>query len=367
MHVAVLHPAVVHQVLRERDLGAVEHAGLVHVVPDVEVLGGAGVVARQEVGAPPLPHLGVHHIQVRAGPRPAPPVIVLAIFVFDVVALVLSSLEDRVVRVTLDVGVHDGDDLATAAGNVVLHRLWVRESLTVPCQVPLAIRVFNVQPDDVVGDVVLVKAGIHRQSVCLVVVVPPALVVPEGEQLRHGCAAGDGSVLGRHRPRGGAHHQKQVQHAALRYPLRRHSAGGLAHVHVHFCSIQPEGTNREASPVGLHDRDRPVQPKVGLRQIFEHIQVVQPVRLVLLPFDAGGRLEGQPGGMLGEAVHVAGAWEGQVKADCLGTLRLGVCMRLEGLLPPTFGVPLLLLTQVLEGKHLVAVEVDGWLPINGHM
>ncbi len=45
---------------------------------------------------------------------------------------------------------------------------------------PLAIGVLDVEPDDVVRNVVLVEASIHCQRVRLVVVVPPALVVPAG-------------------------------------------------------------------------------------------------------------------------------------------------------------------------------------------
>ncbi len=55
-------------------LGAVDDGGLVHVVPDVQVLGCARVAAGQKVGGPPRAHLRVHHVQVGAGARPAPAV-----------------------------------------------------------------------------------------------------------------------------------------------------------------------------------------------------------------------------------------------------------------------------------------------------
>jgi hypothetical protein len=47
---------------------------------------------------------------------------------------------------------------------------------------PFAIGVLNVKPDDIVGDVMLIKASIYSQRVCLVTVVPAALVISAGVQ-----------------------------------------------------------------------------------------------------------------------------------------------------------------------------------------
>lgn len=49
---------------------------------------------------------------------------------------------------------------------------------------PLPVCVFDVEPDDVIGDLVLVKARVNRMHVGLVLVVPAALVVANGEQLQ---------------------------------------------------------------------------------------------------------------------------------------------------------------------------------------
>lgn len=49
----------------------------------------------------------------------------------------------------------------------------------VPGEVPFAISVLNVQPDEVIGDVMQVQSFVHSPHVLLVVVVPAALVVPE--------------------------------------------------------------------------------------------------------------------------------------------------------------------------------------------
>lgn len=56
-----------------------------------------------------------------------------------------------------------------------LARLW--ELVVVPGEVAFAIRVFNIQPDEVIRDVILIKALVYRTHILLVIVVPAALVV----------------------------------------------------------------------------------------------------------------------------------------------------------------------------------------------
>lgn len=54
----------------------------------------------------------------------------------------------------------------------------------IPGEVALPVRVLDVEPDEVIGDVVLVKACIHLLHVLLVVVVPAALVVGQSREGR---------------------------------------------------------------------------------------------------------------------------------------------------------------------------------------
>jgi hypothetical protein len=55
--------------------------------------------------------------------------------------------------------------------------------------------VLNVQPDDIVGDVKRIKIGVHLAHICLIPVVPAALVVPQREILGQRSRACDLSVL----------------------------------------------------------------------------------------------------------------------------------------------------------------------------
>ena len=51
-------------------------------------------------------------------------------------------------------------------------------------QSPFAIGVLDVEPDDVIRHVILIKAGIDSLDISLVTIVPAALVVTNGEVLR---------------------------------------------------------------------------------------------------------------------------------------------------------------------------------------
>lgn len=56
-------------------------------------------------------------------------------------------------------------NLTPLGSNLLLHQLGVREVVRVPREVALPIGVLDVQPDDVIGDVVGVKPIVHRQRV----------------------------------------------------------------------------------------------------------------------------------------------------------------------------------------------------------
>lgn len=61
--------------------------------------------------------------------------------------------------------------------------------MRIPGEVALPIGVLDIKPDEVIGDVVLVKAGIDRLHVLLVIVIPAALMVSQGSQGRERLSA----------------------------------------------------------------------------------------------------------------------------------------------------------------------------------
>ena len=80
-------------------------------------------------------------------------------------------------------------DFPAFGRDVVDHADGVRKQIRIPGKVPFPVRVFNVQPDHVVGEVVFFKLRIDSPDIRLVSVVPTALVVPQGEQRGLGAGA----------------------------------------------------------------------------------------------------------------------------------------------------------------------------------
>mmetsp|Transcript_7148 Transcript_7148/g.24740 ORF Transcript_7148/g.24740 Transcript_7148/m.24740 type:complete len:789 (+) Transcript_7148:93-2459(+) len=354
VHVAVLHAPEVEVVLLHGHLGAVEHRGLVHVVPDVQVGRGALVLGGGELARPPVADLGVGDVEVGGGARPAPPVEVPAVLVLDVVAKRGRLLVHGEVVVPLHMRVHNRHHLAPFARNLPLHTLGGGEVPSVPRHVTLAVRMLDVQPQHVVRDVVLVEPAVHQRHVRLVLVVPAALVVPQGEHLRQLRRPGHLGVLLQHLGGRGAREEEHVHDARLGDPLGvGEHARGAVHVDVHLGGIEPEHARREPGLVTQHEGDGSVEAENRLRKVLEHVEVVHAVRLGADAVAARG-LEAVPGGVLGDAVDVPGALKAQVKADRSRALGLGVLVGLERLLP-------LALNGALGGLGAVVLEEE--LPV----
>mmetsp|Transcript_22353 Transcript_22353/g.69850 ORF Transcript_22353/g.69850 Transcript_22353/m.69850 type:complete len:731 (-) Transcript_22353:901-3093(-) len=254
VHVAVLDRAPgMEAVLLHSHLRPVEDGGLVHVVPHVQVLGGARVRVELELVSPVGPRGGVEKVDVGRGPRPAPAVKGAVVVCAHKQVRRLGIGKDRVVVVVLDVGVDDDHGAVPALGEHVLQALGVWELLRVPREVALALRVLNVQPQHVVRDVVLLKLAVHVSHVRVVVVVPPALVVGCGEEGRHEGRACESRVLAHHLRGPGPEKDEEVQHARLCNPMRvcHRVASGIAwcacalarHVHIHLSCVGPEGAH----------------------------------------------------------------------------------------------------------------------------
>ncbi len=69
---------------------------------------------------------------------------------------------------------------------VALEVGWFWEKRRVPSEVTLPIRVLNVQPDDVIWNIVAIKSSIHSLHVGFVIVVPATLMVAECKQRGQG-------------------------------------------------------------------------------------------------------------------------------------------------------------------------------------
>ena len=74
--------------------------------------------------------------------------------------------------------------LAFLVHQTLQHLLWGCKLVWIPGEVALPVSVLDVEPDEVIGDVVLVKACVHLLHVLLVVVVPAALMVAQSREGR---------------------------------------------------------------------------------------------------------------------------------------------------------------------------------------
>jgi hypothetical protein len=241
--------------------------------------------------------------------------------------------------------------------------------------------VLDVEPEDVVRDVVRVEAGIHRGDVRLVLVVPPALVVPERKHLGQRGAAGEARVARRALRGRRAQQQEEVDDAGLGEPVRRDARGAalLCDVNEHLGRVEPKGASGRARAVRPHERDGAVEAKRRVGVVLEDVEVVEAVRLgevrrggargaagVGARARAAGALGVRDRGAqrvrrraLGEAVDVVVPVEAEVKGERLGAARLRVVVRLERLGPPALRVALGPgAAPVLEGEAAVAVPGD---------
>mmetsp|Transcript_9856 Transcript_9856/g.18575 ORF Transcript_9856/g.18575 Transcript_9856/m.18575 type:complete len:260 (-) Transcript_9856:556-1335(-) len=244
--------------------------------------------------------------------------------------------------VALDVRVDNVHHLAALGGDVVLHARRCGEEVLVPCEVALAVGVLDVQPDDVVGHDVLVKAVVHLVHIRLVTVVPAALVVPDGEERRQVGVARQRRVLLHHVCGRRPWHKEDVQQTRFGEPRSLWILGGgvAAHVHIHLRSVQPKHARGALDAVRHEEGDGSVQTKGAVVQILKHVQVVESVRL-------GGdsltlsRFESHCSSMLRQTVHLLTLRKGDVEHDRCGTEADLISKALELGLPHILRVVLL--------------------------
>ena len=149
VNVAVLPSSVVDDVLGHGDLGAVEHAWLVHVVPSVDVQGRSLVVVEHVLLGEVFASFRVEKVRVVRSSGPAPTFVIASVFGLDVKAEIGQVLVHPVAVVLLDVRVDDGDKLAADGCQVGDHFERRRELPVVPGEVLLGVGVLDVEPHHV--------------------------------------------------------------------------------------------------------------------------------------------------------------------------------------------------------------------------
>ena len=80
--------------------------------------------------------------------------------------------------------VDNGNQFSVMSIELLLHAKRVREGMSVPCEVLLAVSVLDVKPDNVVRDAMPVHFLVNILDVLICNIVPSALVVCNGKLLR---------------------------------------------------------------------------------------------------------------------------------------------------------------------------------------
>ena len=109
---------------------------------------------------------------------------------------------------------------------------------------------------------------------------------------------------------------------------------GLDNINPGLSTIEPEDTNSRVFPLGLHQRNGPVQSHGAIEDVLENISVVQPVGLVVVAVAATGFLQRQRPSVFGNAKHMLVAGASDVTSNTLGTTRLGIGISTKRLLEP---------------------------------
>jgi hypothetical protein len=100
-----------------------------------------------------------------------------------------------------------------------LHFDGIRELAVIPSEVAFAIIMFNIEPNNVIWNIVVIKLVVNLVNVILVDVVPTTLVVGDGEILRHARLTSQASILAENIFASGTKEHKNVQNTSFRDPM----------------------------------------------------------------------------------------------------------------------------------------------------
>mmetsp|Transcript_14761 Transcript_14761/g.22203 ORF Transcript_14761/g.22203 Transcript_14761/m.22203 type:complete len:203 (-) Transcript_14761:25-633(-) len=181
VHIAMAYSIPVHIGDGHTHLWSIEHGRLIHIVPDKQVRRRVLVLVKAKLFAPETSHLWIGKIRIPTIARPTPTRIVIAIAILDP-QVTRTNIAMHIVRVILlNVWIDNGHHLASRRRDIVQHPAWIRKVVRVPRKIALAIRMFDIEPNHIVGHIERVKLVGNLKHFVHVVVVPTALMMAETE------------------------------------------------------------------------------------------------------------------------------------------------------------------------------------------
>lgn len=240
--------------------------------------------------------------------------------------------------------------------------------MRIPGEVLDLIGVFDIQPDDVVRDMSLVKPPINVLDVVFGEVIPSALVVAEGKLLRHSGCSRQLAILLRNVLGRGAQEDKEIDDTALGDPVglgvlwgtggqaqRVSTALDLGDINPRIGGIEPQETDGRILSVSLHERDGAVEGHGAVKDILEDVGVVHAIGFCIVAFAASSLLERKRSRMLGNTIDVLVSMERDVQGHTFGATWLGIGMSVKRFVPPS--------AFVLLGVFFSLWSLDLWSPM----
>mmetsp|Transcript_8868 Transcript_8868/g.14855 ORF Transcript_8868/g.14855 Transcript_8868/m.14855 type:complete len:270 (-) Transcript_8868:725-1534(-) len=250
-----------------------------------------------------------------------------------------------VTTVLLDVRVNDRHHLASGCRQLILHLFRVGELELVPREVSLPIRVFDVEPEHIVRQVERLELSVHILDVSIVVVIPSALVVAEGEKRWQRGHPRELGILCKDFHGGGSGQHHDVNDARFAHPVSGCGLGALTRepagrftlltpdVDEGFGRVKPEGTESAIGRMGQHQWHPAVQGHWRIEFVVVHVERPQPIGLLVFGSRAGGRGKIQRPSMLGKAKNMRSVDESHVHPDRGRPERFRIEVRAEVLFP----------------------------------
>lgn len=197
---------VVYHFFLHGDFGPVKDGWFIHIIPEMDIFPSAFKELKPKLVFPPLTRFWFDKIDPGRLARPAPGFIITTGGLLHEEVTFLGFFVDSVSVCPLDVWINDNDELSiiivrtpcfassifhgsftylsTLFIEYLFHLERFRELGMLPGKVLAVIRVLNIEPDHIVWHIMGIKLAIHVQNILLVNVVPSALVISEGKELR---------------------------------------------------------------------------------------------------------------------------------------------------------------------------------------
>ena len=94
--------------------------------------------------SPPFTCKWIETVNPVGGTGPAPAVKDVIVFVLNKEGLRFQLISNVITGFVLDMGINDDNELPTTGIQLLLHRKGIGEVMRIPCEILLAVRVFNV-------------------------------------------------------------------------------------------------------------------------------------------------------------------------------------------------------------------------------